>query len=143
MLTCGCSVAFGVAFGISAGVLKILQGWNLTYMLLITYAIAIALTVTPPSQQPLHPSLIHTCTSRLFLMKPSLALPGTGGYSPRVADCQCLHASHPACSAGTTTSEVTVPIVLAIGLGIGKAINVQVWPVSGVLLALPCVPFFS
>ena len=29
-------------------------------------------------------------------------------------------------SAGTTTSEVTVPIVLAIGLGVGKAINVQV-----------------
>jgi hypothetical protein len=41
------SVAFGVAFGISAGVLKILQGWNLTYMLLVTYAIAIALTVLP------------------------------------------------------------------------------------------------
>lgn len=40
-----CSVAVGVAIGISAGVLKILQGWNLTYMLLITYAIAIALTV--------------------------------------------------------------------------------------------------
>jgi hypothetical protein len=39
------SVAVGVAIGISAGVLKILQGWNLTYMLLITYAIAIALTV--------------------------------------------------------------------------------------------------
>jgi Protein of unknown function (DUF1538) len=58
MLTCVCSVAFGVAFGISAGVLKILQGWNLTYMLLITYAIAIALTVTPP---PHH----HTAASSL------------------------------------------------------------------------------
>ena len=41
-----CSVAVGVAIGISAGVLKILQGWNLTYMLLITYSIAIALTVS-------------------------------------------------------------------------------------------------
>ena len=91
--------------------------------------------------QPLHPSLIHTCTSRLFLMKPSLALPGTGGYSPRVADCQCWRASHAACSAGTTTSEVTVPIVLAIGLGIGKAINVQVWPVSA--FCLRCRAFLS
>ena len=48
-------------------------------------------------------------------------------------------------SAGTTTSEVTVPIVLAIGLGIGKAINVQdtfgilsmasVFPIISVLVA--------
>jgi hypothetical protein len=37
-----------------------------------------------------------------------------------------LTVAHLPRSAGTTTSEVTVPIVLAIGLGIGKAINVQV-----------------
>jgi len=99
------SVAFGVAFGISAGVLKILQGWNLTYMLLITYAIAIALTVVSDEA--------FTCVAWD--------------------------------SAGTTTSEVTVPIVLAIGLGIGKAINVQdtfgilsmasVFPIISVLVA--------
>jgi hypothetical protein len=59
--------------------------------------------------------------------------------------CVASACTHELCSAGTTTSEVTVPIVLAIGLGIGKAINVQdtfgilsmasVFPIISVLVA--------
>ena len=64
---------------------------------------------------------------------------------PSVLFCVASACTHALCSAGTTTSEVTVPIVLAIGLGIGKAINVQdtfgilsmasVFPIISVLVA--------
>ncbi len=59
------SVAVGVALGISVGVLKILQGWNLTYMLLITYAVAIALTVSFICPRPSPSPITHTPTPSL------------------------------------------------------------------------------
>ncbi|MBN22587.1 MAG: hypothetical protein CL678_14990 [Bdellovibrionaceae bacterium] len=77
------SVSFGVALGISLGVLKIIFSWNLSYMILPAYSLALLLTLISSEE-----------------------------YVNVAWD-----------SAGVTTGPVTVPLVLAMGLGFGNAVQ--------------------
>jgi hypothetical protein len=77
------AVSVGVATGIGLGVLKIVFGWSLGWILIPAYTLALALTVI-----------------------------STEEYVNIGWD-----------SAGVTTGPVTVPLVLAIGLGLGDAVG--------------------
>jgi hypothetical protein len=77
------SVALGVATGIMLGVTKLIFNYNLLYILIPGYVIAVVLTLI---------------SSEEFV---------NIGWD----------------SAGVTTGPVTVPLVLAMGLGFGGAVN--------------------
>ena len=75
------AVSVGVAFGIAIGLCKLIFDWQLVYMIVPGYAVAIALTV--------------------------------------ISDETFVNVAWD--SAGVTTGPVTVPLVLAMGLGFGNA----------------------
>ena len=77
------AVSLGVGFGISLGVLKIVFGWSLAWLLIPSYLAAVVLT--------------HFSTEEFV----NIAWD----------------------SAGVTTGPVTVPLVLALGLGFGNAMQ--------------------
>ena len=77
------AVSFGVACGIATGIMKIIFGIPIGYLLIPGYAVAIALTVMSTEE------FVNVAWD----------------------------------SAGVTTGPVTVPLVLAMGLGVGKALG--------------------
>jgi len=95
------AVAMGVATGIMLGVTKLIFDYNLLYILVPGYIIAIILTVF---------------SSEEFV---------NIGWD----------------SAGVTTGPVTVPLVLAMGLGFGKAVGAVEG--FGILAAASIVPICS
>jgi hypothetical protein len=79
------AVATGVGLGVMFGVLRMIFNWSLTYMLCISYPIALLLTTVSDIE-----------------------------YVSVGWDC-----------AGVTTSSITVPLVLAMGIGLGTELGVQ------------------
>jgi hypothetical protein len=77
------SVSFGVAFGIGLGVIKLIFGFHLAYLLVPFYILGVTLTVLSTEE------FVNVAWD----------------------------------SAGVTTGPVTVPLVLAMGLGFGNAVN--------------------
>jgi hypothetical protein len=77
------AVSLGVATGIALGVLKVIYGWNLVYLLVPGYLLLLVVTYL---------------SSEEFV---------NVGWD----------------SAGVTTGPVTVPLVLAMGLGLGNAVS--------------------
>ncbi len=77
------AVSLGVAFGIALGVLKIIYGFSLAWLLIPGYLLAIFLTVVSSEE------FVNVAWD----------------------------------SAGVTTGPVTVPLVLAMGLGLGEAVD--------------------
>lgn len=77
------AVSVGVASGLGLGVLKVIYGWELSYLLLPGYALLLVVT--------------HLSTEEFVNVAWD--------------------------SAGVTTGPVTVPLVLAMGVGLGNAVN--------------------
>ena len=77
------SVSFGVAFGIGLGVIKLIFGFHLAYLLVPFYALGVVLTFFSTEE------FVNVAWD----------------------------------SAGVTTGPVTVPLVLAMGLGFGNAVS--------------------
>ncbi len=95
------SVSFGVASGIALGILKIIFGFPIMYLLIPGYAIALALTYFSSEE------FVNVSWD----------------------------------SAGVTTGPVTVPLVLAMGLGFGKAVGATEG--FGILSAASVCPIVS
>jgi predicted permease len=95
------AVAIGVATGIMLGVTKLIFDYNLLYILVPGYVIALVLTLL---------------SSEAFV---------NVGWD----------------SAGVTTGPVTVPLVLAMGLGFGKAVGALEG--FGILAAASIAPIVS
>tara|TARA_B100001167_G_scaffold176947_1_gene131049 strand:+ start:325 stop:2094 length:1770 start_codon:yes stop_codon:yes gene_type:complete len=77
------SVSFGVAFGIGLGVIKLIFGFHLAFLLVPFYILGVILTIFSTEE------FVNVAWD----------------------------------SAGVTTGPVTVPLVLAMGLGFGNAVN--------------------
>ncbi|MBL91939.1 MAG: hypothetical protein CMH56_09045 [Myxococcales bacterium] len=77
------SVSFGVAFGIGLGVIKLIFGFHLAYLLVPFYCLGVVLTIFSTEE------FVNVAWD----------------------------------SAGVTTGPVTVPLVLAMGLGFGNAVS--------------------
>jgi hypothetical protein len=77
------SVSFGVATGLGLGVLKVIYGWELSYLLLPGYTLLLVVTYLSTEE------FVNVAWD----------------------------------SAGVTTGPVTVPLVLAMGVGLGNAVN--------------------
>ena len=77
------SVSFGVAFGIGLGVIKLIFGFHLAFLLVPFYILGVTLTIFSTEE------FVNVAWD----------------------------------SAGVTTGPVTVPLVLAMGLGFGNAVN--------------------
>jgi hypothetical protein len=95
------AVSLGVAAGIAIGVLKIIFGFPLLYVILPGYAVAVLLTVFSTEE------FVNVAWD----------------------------------SAGVTTGPVTVPLVLAMGLGFGKAVGATEG--FGILAAASVCPIIS
>jgi len=77
------SVSFGVAFGIGLGVIKLIFGFHIAFLLVPFYILGVTLTIFSTEE------FVNVAWD----------------------------------SAGVTTGPVTVPLVLAMGLGFGNAVN--------------------
>ena len=95
------SVALGVAAGVVLGILRMIMKWHLATMIILSYSVALVLTVP----------------------------------------CDDMYVCVAWDAAGVTTGSITVPLVLAMGLGLGE--QLQVHDAFGVLSMASVGPIIS